>query len=230
MMQRRYYAALSQLAAAFADYSAAILRHALAKNQQASLVVPGGHTPRHYLPQLGQQSLRWRDVSITLSDERWVDTKASQSNERLITACFLSLMPEPAHFVSLKTHHPRPSQAIDTIHKRLAALPLPFSLTVLGLGEDGHIASLFPGMNPDPESDLLCVSVEPPIAPSPRISLSLKALTNSQNIALVVTGTGKRRLVDKLTNMPASANRQVPFLWLLQYSRSPIIIFETDDT
>jgi 6-phosphogluconolactonase len=226
MIQRHYCTNLNQLAADFADYSASILQDALAKNRNTSLVVPGGNTPRHYLPSLARQSLRWRDVMVTLSDERWVDTKTAASNECLITKHFLTHMPEAASFIGLKTHHKSPSQAIETVHKRLANMPLPFDLTVLGLGEDGHIASLFPGMSPDLTTTHLCLSVEPPIAPSPRISLTLTTLADSRNIAVVVTGAAKRRLIDKLTNAPP--DQQIPFTWLMQRSHSPIMIFETD--
>lgn len=228
MIQRHYCANLNQLAADFTDYSATILRDALTKHQKAGLVVPGGNTPRLYLPSLGRQSLRWQDVVVTLSDERWVDATATASNERLINRHFLAYMPEPADFVGLKTDHNKPAQAIETVSRRLANLTLPFNLTVLGLGEDGHIASLFPGMDPVIESDLLCVAVEPPVAPSPRISLSLPLLARSRNIVIVVTGTTKRQLINDLTR--SAPNQNIPFVWLMQHSHSPIIIFETDDT
>ena len=228
MTQRHYCANLNQLATDFADYCTSVLCKSLANNQKASLVIPGGNTPRHYLPSLGQRSIRWRDVTITLSDERWVDPKTTTSNERLITENFLNYMPETACFLGLKTHHYYPSQAIDAVNENLANVPLPFSLTVLGLGEDGHVASLFPGMKPDLENDHLCVAVEPPVAPSARISLTLKALTNSQNIVVVATGAVKRRLIDKLTGK--FPDPQIPFVWLMQYSHSPIIIFETNET
>ncbi len=103
-------------------------------------------------------------------------------------------------------------------------LPLPVSLTVLGLGEDGHIASLFPGMDPKRLSARHCVAVKPPIAPSRRISLSLAMLAQSEQIALVVTGESKRRLLDRLSSNP---DPNLPVTWLLQSSQSPITVFET---
>jgi 6-phosphogluconolactonase len=227
MIQRHYCANLNQLAADFTDYSATILRDALAKHRKISLVVPGGNTPRHYLPLLGRQALRWQDVVVTLSDERWVDASTAASNERLINQHFLAYMPEPADFVGLKTDHDKPEQAIETVNRRLVNTPIPFNLTVLGLGEDGHIASLFPGMDPDIESDFLCVAVEPPVAPSPRISLSLPLLARSRNIIIVVTGATKRQLINELTR--SAPDQKIPFVWLMLHSHSPIIIFETDD-
>ena len=133
-------------------------------------------------------------------------------------------LPANNPFVGLKTRHDTPFAAIDEIHQRLDHL-LPLSLTVLGLGEDGHIASLFPGMNPDLLSTHHCVAVAPPIAPSPRISLSLAMLARSEHISLVVTGKAKRRLLDRLSEHPDPG---LPITWLLQRTKATITVFETE--
>ncbi|MDP1558636.1 MAG: 6-phosphogluconolactonase [Nitrosomonas sp.] len=224
-MQRNSYPDIIHLAQGFADYAAATLRDALDRKPGAILVVPGGNTPRHYLPALARCSLPWHKITVTLSDERWVDVITEASNEYLVKKHLLAHLPENIPFVGLKTEHHTPFAAIDEIHQRLENLPLPFSLTVLGLGEDGHIASLFPGMNPELKTAHYCIAVEQPIAPSPRISLSLAALANSQNIALVVVGKAKRQLLNHLCQHP---DPHIPFVWLLQRSQSPITIFETD--
>ncbi|WP_256203612.1 6-phosphogluconolactonase [Nitrosomonas sp. Nm58] len=225
MIERRSYESMHTLAAAFADFAASILRNTLMRNNTASLVVPGGQTPRDYLPALSRQTLPWENIYITLSDERWVETQADASNERLVRNCFLKEMAEKAHFIGLKTMHSHPSQALATVHERLSQLPWPFSLTVLGLGEDGHIASLFPGAAPNQVTQYLCQAVEPPIAPSLRISLTLQALARSRHIVLVVTGIAKRQLLDQLIKNP---DPSIPFVQLVQQSQSPITIFEMD--
>lgn len=222
-MQRHVYPDIEQLSEAFADFAATALRNTLAQKQHATLVVPGGNTPRHYLPMLAKCALPWNRITVTLSDERWVDVGDEQSNERLVKQCLLNHLPPDTPFVGLKTQHDNPFAAIDEIHQRLDKLPLPLSLTILGLGEDGHIASLFPGMNPD-LSTQHCVAIAPPIAPSQRISLSLKMLAESEQIVLVVTGETKRRLLDRLTTNP---DTKIPFIWLSQLSNSKITIFET---
>lgn len=222
-MQRHVYPDIGQLSQAFADFAATALRNTLAQKQHATLVVPGGNTPRHYLPVLAKCALPWDRITVTLSDERWVDLTDEQSNEHLAKQCLMNHLPPDTPFVGLKTQHDNPFAAIDEIHQRLDHLPLPLSLTVLGLGEDGHIASLFPGMNSD-LSTLHCVAVAPPIAPSLRISLSLKMLVESEQIVLVVTGETKRRLLDRLTTNP---DTKIPFIWLSQLSNSKITIFET---
>lgn len=224
-MQRRTYPDIESLSQGFADFAAAALRDTLSRKPQATLVVPGGGTPRHYLPALVKCQLPWDRITVTVSDERWVDTNDEQSNERLVKQCLMQHLPKHARFVGLKTAHDNPFDAIETIHQRLDRLPLPVSLTVLGLGEDGHIASLFPGMNPNLLSAHHCVAVTPPVAPSLRVSLSLKMLANSERIALVVAGEKKRRLLDKLTRDPDS---KIPFTWLSQLANSNITILEAD--
>ena len=225
-MQRNVYPDIKQLSQGFADFSATTLQNALAHHPQITLAVPGGNTPRHYLPILAQCQLPWDRITITLSDERWVAVDDKQSNEHLVKQHLMNHLPANTPFVGLKTQHDNPFDAVDAIHQRLDNLPLPLSLTVLGLGEDGHIASLFSGMNPDLLSTHHCVAVAPPIAPSLRVSLSLKMLAESEHIALVVTGKTKRRLLDRLSKHPDS---RLPIVWLLQHTRSPVRIFETDD-
>ncbi len=224
-LQRQVFPDIESLSQGFADFAASALQNTLNRKPQATLVVPGGSTPRHYLPALAKCKLPWDRITITLSDERWVDVNDDQSNEKLIKQHLLSHLPANTPFVGLKTAHDNPFDAIETLHQRLDSLPLPVSLTVLGLGEDGHIASLFPGMNPDLLSAHHCIAVAPPIAPSLRMSLSLKILVKSENIVLVVTGKTKRRLLDRLSKDPDS---KLPIVWLLQRRQPAIMVFETD--
>lgn len=224
-MQRRVYPDIESLSQGFAEFAAAALRDTLSRKPQATLVVPGGSTPRHYLPALAKCQLPWDRITVTLSDERWVDVNDDQSNERLVKQYLMQHLPEHARFVGLKTAHDNPVDAIETLHQRLDSLLLPVSLTVLGLGEDGHIASLFPGMNPDSLSAHHCIAVAPPIAPSLRMSLSLKLLASSERIVLVVTGESKRQLLNKLSKQP---DLKIPMVWLMQRSNTAINVFETN--
>lgn len=225
-MQRNVYSNLDSLGQGFADFTATVLQNMLTRTPRATLVVPGGKTPRHYLPALAQCQLPWDRITVTLSDERWVDVTDEQSNERLVKQHLMNRLPGNTRFVGLKTRHDNPSDAVEAIHQRLDRLPLPLSLTVLGLGEDGHIASLFPGMNLDLLSTYHCVAVAPPIAPSLRISLSLEMIAKSKNIVLVVTGKNKRRLLDQLNNQN---DPRIPICRLLQWTQSPVTVFETDE-
>lgn len=224
-IRRHAYPDIGSLSQGFADFAATTLKNTLARKSHAALVVPGGNTPRHYLPALAKCQLPWDRITVTLSDERWVDVNNEQSNEHLVKKYLMAHLPENTPFVGLKTQHKNSFDAVEAIHQRLDQLPLPLSLTVLGLGEDGHIASLFPGMNPDLLSTHHCQAVAPPIAPSLRVSLSLSMLSESHNIALVVTGKNKRGLLDRLSEHP---DPEIPLIWLLQLTQSPVTVFETD--
>jgi 6-phosphogluconolactonase len=224
-LQRHYFPDIEQLSQSLAKYVETALQDALTRKPQATLAVPGGNTPRHYLPALAKCQLPWDHITVTLSDERWVDVDDEQSNECLVKQHLMNYLPATTRFVGLKTQHDNPSDAVDAIHQRLDNLPPPLSLTILGLGEDGHIASLLPGMKPDLLSAHHCVAVAPPIAPSLRVSLSLRMLAESEKIVLVVTGKEKQRLLDRLSENPDST---LPIAWFLQRTRSPVKFFETD--
>ncbi|PXW90765.1 6-phosphogluconolactonase [Nitrosomonas sp. Nm84] len=224
-IQRHYFPDIESLSQSFAKYVESTLQNILTRKQHATLVVPGGNTPRHYLPALVECTLPWDRITVTLSDERWVNVHDEQSNERLVKQYLMNHLPANTRFVGLKTQHNNPFDAVDEIHQRLDQLSLPLSLTVLGLGEDGHIASLFPGMNPDLLSTHHCVAVEPPLAPSLRVSLSLAMLAESEQITLVVTGKTKRELLDRLSEDPDPG---LPIIWLLQRTQAPVMVFETD--
>jgi len=224
-MQRQVFADIESLSQGFADYATTVLQQTLIHNPQTTLIVPGGSTPRHYLPVLAECPLPWERITITLSDERWVDSDDEQSNERLVKTQLMAHLPANTRFIGLKTQHASPFDAIGAIHHRLSSLPLPLGLTVLGLGEDGHIASLFPGMQAEVRSLYHCVAAAPPAAPSLRISLSLDMLAQSEHIALVVTGAAKRQLLDRLNR---HAGPKLPVEWLLQRSDAKISVFETN--
>lgn len=224
-MRRLVYSDIQSLSAGFAEFAAATLHDTLTQKPRATLVVPGGSTPRHYLPALAQCSLPWDRITVTLSDERWVDVDDPHSNENLVRQYLLAHLPVPTTFVGLKTQHTDPFTALDDIHQRLSHIPLPPDLTVLGLGEDGHIASLFPGSQPETALSRHCVATAPPIAPSLRVSLSLDLLASSDHIALVVTGDHKRRLLDRLEER---LDMKLPISWLVKLASPRITVFETN--
>ncbi|MDT8364514.1 MAG: 6-phosphogluconolactonase [Nitrosomonas sp.] len=223
MIDRHYFHDRHKLANGVAQFAATCLLEALAKNDQASLVLPGGQTPRVYLAQLSQQNLPWQKIHLTLSDERWVNATDSNSNEKQLREIFLQRMRIAPHFIPLKTAHQHPDAAIDTVDAHLASMPLPFDLAILGMGEDGHIASLFPGMALDLDNTHLCQAATPPTAPTLRISLSFRALAKSRQILFIILGKSKRRLLDHLTT---STDTDIPFVKLLQYQS--VEIFESD--
>lgn len=171
------------------------LGDAIAERGKASLVVSGGRTPAPLFDALSRLPIPWHRVWITLADERWVPADHAESNELLVRRTLLQHAAQEAHMVGLVTSHPTPQEAVPTIIERLREVPRPFDVVILGLGLDGHTASLFPSSAElatalDDDAPL-CLAVQPPNAPHGRISLTARALRHSRWRLLHLTGPSK---------------------------------------
>ena len=186
----------SELARRLAESIAGDLAAAVDSRGAASLVVSGGSTPRPLFDELSRRPLAWEQVSVTLADERWVAADHEASNEALVRRHLLTEEASEARWVGLTDSSETPEDGCDEIEGRLRSVPRPFDVVVLGMGGDGHTASLFPGAAEladglDPANERLCLAVRPPEAPYPRLSLTLAALLASRRIVLHVTGQQK---------------------------------------
>lgn len=189
-----------QLNAAFADKIIGILSDAIKQNDTASLVVSGGRTPARLFNALSTADLDWSKVFITLADERWVDGDNDASNAKMVRAQLLINKAASANFIDLKTRHENAEDAVRECTDNLSVMRRPFDVLILGMGEDGHTASLFPcsaqikdGLNLD--SGKIFIAVQPTTAPNQRMSLTLPALLNSQNIFVHLTGESKKQVL-----------------------------------
>jgi len=150
---------------------------------------------------LSEVTLDWSRVIVIPSDERWVASEDPHSNERLIKGRLLQGLAGNGKMLSFYRAGLDSSQAPLVIEKELASLTQPFSATLLGMGEDGHFASLFPdfaGLQKalDPRGSVKCLTVQTNSSPHLRISLSLSALLNSAHIVLLIFGESKRRVFE----------------------------------
>ena len=194
------------LTTAFAQDLVSILKAAIKTRGRASLVVSGGRTPLPLFKQLSEADLAWDKVDITLADERWVDANHEASNTRLVKDNLIQNKASSANFVELKSDDENASDGVAAAEKAIATMSQPFDALILGMGEDGHTASLFPcseqisdGLNM--KSGHTCIAVQPTTAPHQRISLTLPALLNSRNIFLHLTGEKKKQvLLDAVEN------------------------------
>jgi 6-phosphogluconolactonase len=191
-----------RLAAGLAADTASLLAAALAKGDEASLVVSGGSTPVPFFAALAQEDIGWERVHVTLADERWVAPADSASNEGLVRAHLLRGRAAAARFVGLKTGHALARDGEEECDARIRALPRPFAVVVLGMGEDGHTASFFPGAAElaaatDPHAGRLCQALRPATAPNERMTLTLPALLAGGRIMLHITGKTKLRILEQ---------------------------------
>lgn len=206
----------------------AILKHlqtALVERGEARLCVTGGTSPGPVYDILCDLELDWQHVSITLSDERCVPETSDWSNARLVRERLLTGKAAVARFIPLRGDGE--DQEHDAWTADLAIAPLvPFDAVLLGMGEDGHIASLFPG-NPvldqglDPAGSRLVLSVPAgdPLPAQDRITLTLPALIYAPLILILCRGEAKRALLERDGDEPVhrlirAANRgEVRLLW-----------------
>jgi 6-phosphogluconolactonase len=201
------------------------LAGAIESRGQAGLLVSGGHSPVALFEALRIQALDWRRVSIGLVDERWVEPGEATSNERLVRETLLRNAAAAASFFGLKNAAVSPDLGAAAAWTALAPIPRPFAVTVLGMGEDGHTASLFPG-SPHlagaldlgaPEG---CIGMRSPSVPQARLSLNLRALLNSQRILLFLQGEAKLRTYEA-ANHPGPVEA-MPIRAVLRQERVPV--------
>jgi 6-phosphogluconolactonase len=190
------FADSSALAAALSDRVAADLKAALAARNNATLVVSGGRTPVHFFDSLSRAPLDWSQITVTLADERWVPDSDERSNARLVRQHLLRGAAARATFLTLTNQQATPEEGLMEVQSRLAALPLPIDVVILGLGEDGHTASWFPSGDHlmealDPATTQRLVPMRARGAPEPRITLTAPVIMTARHIFLQIEGQTK---------------------------------------
>ena len=212
---------------AASELLADLIREDLTENPttRASLVVSGGSTPGPCFEQLSHSALDWSRVTVVPSDERWVSVSHSDSNERLIKQRLLQDHATKGQVLPFYRAGLDASQAPTMIEQDLLGLQQPFSASLLGMGEDGHFASLFPDFDDleqalDPLNDTACIMVQTVGSPHLRISLTLSALLNSAHIVLLIFGEAKRLVFETAI----SGNSGYPVEALLSHATTPLTV------
>jgi len=195
---------------------------------QASLVVSGGTTPVALFEALSGADLSWEKVVISLADERWVDPGSPDSNERLVRTHLLKNKAAAATFIGMKTPGGNAGAGEAACAMRIRQIPVPFDVLILGMGDDGHTASLFPGDAAlrgalDMASEKICTSVSPPAAPHDRMTLTLPALLNSRRIFVHIVGEKKRQVYE--TAIAGESPEDMPIRAILNQKRVPVTIW-----
>ena len=217
----------SALDIALSEKVSGLLAASIETQGSASLVVSGGRTPMGFFHLLSQQALDWSKVTVLLADERWVDANHADSNEKLVRENLLINKASQASYLALKNTANQAVGGEAECAQALADLGT-FSVVILGMGDDGHTASLFPGSDAlaaglDMNSGRDCIAVTPHHAPHQRMSLTLPRLLNSQQIVIHISGASKQQV---LSQAEAGGDvMELPIRSILQQQQTPLAIY-----
>ena len=223
-MQENIFESREGASAAAAARITELLQKRLDNNDDASLIVSGGTTPRQCLETLAGAHLDWNRVEVLLSDERWLPPDHDASNERRIRESLLVGNAAAASLRSVYAEQQTLEERCDELQDPLPALP--FACALIGMGADGHFASLFPdaeqlelGLNV--ESGRLYIPVSTVASPYPRISMTLAGISRSDEIVLLIFGEDKldvyRQALESVNGFPVSK--------LLRQKRAPVAVY-----
>jgi len=224
----RAYDTSAEMADAVADEIGYLIECALEARDEAFIALPGGKTPIPIFERLAAKEVDWNRVTIIPTDDRVVPITNPLSNAATIAHHFL---PKGAHVLSIVAKETADYHtAGEAANAQLADLKWPPDLVWLGVGTDGHTASIFQG--PDLEEAIegprrrraigVMPDPLPPEAPVPRVTLSRAAILSARMVMLTLTGSEKRAVVERaLRDGPSS---EVPIGRVLADARGPVEI------
>ncbi len=215
-----------ELVAALARRIANALQDAVDIRGQASLVVSGGSTPIPLFHKLRAIAIDWQEVYVTLADERWLPADHPDSNERLVREHLLTDKAAKAKFRGLHNIHATPEAGAAMAGESLSNFPRPFDVVILGMGNDGHTASLFPcaaELDAGLTTDAVCLAVRPTQAPHPRLSLSLSSLLNARQIYLHLSGESKKAVLEEA--LSSRDVKAMPIRAVLDQRKVPVDVY-----
>lgn len=221
----------ASLAPALAAAVAADVRAVLQTEPFAALAVSGGRSPVPMFEALRDEDLDWARVIVTLVDERWVPETDPGSNAALVKTHLLQGRAAAARFVPLYTGEASARDAEAALAATFEKLPLPFAALILGMGDDGHTASLFPA-SPNLADGLAlgastadtppCLAQVGAVAPTERISLTLPWILHARRVYLQFGGAGKAEV---FTAALAEPDRRYPVSFVLAQDKTPVAVF-----
>ena len=201
-IERRSFADKATLATELAEAVADRIRAAITERGAAAIAVSGGSTPGKFFQVLGKtRDIEWDKVIVTLVDERWVDEASDRSNALLVNEKMLQGPAAVARFFPLYSGGEVPDmKAVEQTNVLLAQLPDRFAAVVLGMGNDGHTASFFPGgdtLEQALSADGPALALEAPGAGEPRITLTLPRLLRTDGLYLHIEGEEKAATLER---------------------------------
>ena len=211
----RVFADVNELSLRAAEAAVKSIDDAVHATGRCSLVLSGGSTPRplyHLLASRFRETISWAHVHMFWGDERYVPAGDAHSNFRMAKEALLDHVPCPAANI-----HPMPTHLSDpqaaardyeaTLKSYFAGQPPVFDLLLLGLGPEGHTASLFPGSPALEEATRWVLAVTAPADPPVRLTLTFPVLNRAANVYFLVTGSNKARALHHVLTGTADPHR-----------------------
>jgi len=223
-MQEHFFETRLEASVAAAKRIAELLAHRLENQARASIIVSGGTTPGQCLAALAKTPLDWQRVQVAMSDERWVPADHEDSNEKLVRESLLIYEAATAELLPVYAAGVSPEQRCEALQNPLPVLP--FACSLIGMGADGHFASLFPdaeqlALGLDVECGRLYIPVTTGASPHPRISMTLAGISRSDEIALLFFGEEKLDVYKKALE----STNGFPVSQLIRQKRAPVRLF-----
>ncbi len=216
------FASAEEAAAFAADRIADTCRQAVAQRGIFHWVLAGGSTPAQCYRLLSRHDLPWARVHCWFGDERALPDGHPERNESMARQALLDHVPIPAAQIHAIDFSNGTEQAARAYDAQLRQMHDPFDLILLGMGEDGHTASLFPD-HPGLQSTAMAVAVyQSPKPPSERVSMTLQALNRHRQCLLLATGANKAAaLQDIARGIPLPASRIHHAQWIVDQAAWP---------
>ena len=224
MLTERIFATCDEARLTVAEDIAVALAAALQEREKVSLVLSGGTTPPGVYLKLATADINWSRVVIGLTDERWVPDDHPDSNEGMVREFLLTGEAAKAEFIGLFNGMPSAAEGQPEAERRVkAGLPRPYDVVFLGMGADGHIASLFPN-HPCLKAGGLVTASNVTYHWHWRLSLTAQALLNSRSIFLLACGEDKAMAYVKAKQDPDDVTA-MPVRLVLRQDKVPVSVY-----
>lgn len=233
MIEEKFYPDRERLVQALTNDCASALQKGIKESGQASFLVSGGSTPEPVYRELSKRPLPWSDITVALVDERWVDKTESGSNQAFIENSLLQNYASEAPLLGMKTQHTTAKEGEAECERSYGELPRPFDVCILGMGSDGHTASLFPNADGlkaalDPAGEQLCCAItaqqsEVTGSHVERMTLTLAAILQARDIKLLITGEEKLRVYREA--LLGTDELEMPVRSVLKQGLKPVTIY-----
>lgn len=231
MVSERLFESRAELTAALQQECEQALVAAVEERGEATFMVSGGSSPEALYKAMSNSDLPWESIYVALVDERWVDYDHDKSNEAFVVKSLIQNKAAATNLVGMKNTAESAQEGLADCEAAYQQLAQPFDITILGMGSDGHTASLFPHANGLQEAlitSALCAAInahpsEVTGAITERMTLSLNGLLQSRSLVLLITGEEKLNVL-RAAQAGTDVN-EMPVRALLQQDRVPLTIY-----